>query len=146
MKRRIHLAPFVVKPVSIDKDLKDKLRDEWPAILAGMIEGCLAWQRQGLNPPPVVRATTDEYFREEDAVGQWLDEACEESPHAFTMLDELFGSWREYCGRLGINAGSVRQFSQALANRGLKRGHHSRTRRTGYHGIVLRPATDGLVL
>ena len=139
MKRRVHFVPFVVKPVTVDRDLEEKLRVEWPAILAWMIEGCLAWQQQGLNPPEAVRATTDEYFREEDAVGQWLDEACTDSPGAFTPLKELFASWREWCNGLGNAAGTDRRLSQALRNRGLKRGKHSDTRCTGYHDIVLLP-------
>jgi putative DNA primase/helicase len=110
VKRRVHFVPFVVKPATVDRDLEEKLRAEWPAILSWLIKGCLAWQRDGLNPPQAVRATTEEYFRDEDAVGQWLDETCEESPDGFTALDELFDSWRERCGRLGIAAGSVRQF------------------------------------
>ena len=57
-------------PKRVDKELAAKLRQGARAILAWMVEGCLAWQRDGLNPPAVVRATTEEYFRDEDAVGQ----------------------------------------------------------------------------
>ena len=32
---------------------------EWPGILQWMIEGCLAWQRDGLSPPAIVRDATD---------------------------------------------------------------------------------------
>ena len=133
-----------MKPATVDKDLEQKLRAEWPAILGWMVDGCLAWQQYGLPAPEAVRATTEEYFREEDAVGQWLDEACEDSPNGLTPIDELFNSWREWYGRRGKTAGTDRRLSQALSNRGLKRGKHPRTRRTGYHGIALRTAVGDL--
>lgn len=59
IRRRFHLVPFTVTIANPDKDLIDKLRAEWPAILVWMIEGCLAWQREGLNPPAAVRDATE---------------------------------------------------------------------------------------
>ncbi|MFC7608121.1 hypothetical protein [Teichococcus aestuarii] len=75
--------PFTHKPANPDRELESKLRAEWPGILRGIIEGCLAWQKHGLEQPKVVEATA-EYFSDQDAVRQWLDECCEVSncpPH-----------------------------------------------------------------
>ena len=54
IRRRLHLIPFTVTipPDERDPDLPDKLRAEWPAILRWAIDGCLAWQREGLNHRP----------------------------------------------------------------------------------------------
>jgi hypothetical protein len=43
---------------------------EWPAILRWMIDGCLAWQRDGLVQPKVVSKATEEYFTDQDALRQ----------------------------------------------------------------------------
>jgi len=134
-------VPFTVMPKRVDKELAAKLRQGARAILAWMVEGCLAWQRDGLNPPAVVRATTEEYFRDEDAVGQWLDEECEHTPDAFTETEELFASWRVRCGRLGEPALTKKQLAQTLANRGCRRGNHPRSRHSGFHGVRLRNST-----
>ena len=42
-----------------DPNLRDKLKAEWPGILRWIIEGCLAWQRQGLFAPAAVRDKRD---------------------------------------------------------------------------------------
>jgi putative DNA primase/helicase len=57
IRRRFHLIPFTVTiPLEErDQELTDKLKGEWPGILAWMVKGCLEWQRQGLRPPEAVR-------------------------------------------------------------------------------------------
>lgn len=139
MRRRIHIVPFTVEPKVVDHDLGLKLRAEWPAILAWMIEGCQEWQREGLNAPEVVRTSSADYFSEQDTTGRWLEEECELTKDGFTTLRDLFTSWREWCNRLGEPTGTDRQFSQSLANRGYTRRKDSRTRRWGYCGITVRP-------
>jgi putative DNA primase/helicase len=78
IRRRFHLIPFTVTiPASErDPDLCEKLKIEYPGILSWIIQGCLAWQREGLNPPACVREATQEYFTDEDAQGSWIRECC----------------------------------------------------------------------
>src|SRR5690606_25974113 len=51
MRRRMHLIPFTVTipPDRRDGKLGEKLLAERNGILAWMLEGCLAWQREGLK-------------------------------------------------------------------------------------------------
>ena len=58
MRRRLNIVPFVLKPVTIDKDLEAKLLAEGPSILQWMIQGCLDWQANGLVRPEVVQSAT----------------------------------------------------------------------------------------
>src|SRR5918993_1150660 len=44
-----------------DKDLVEKLKGELPGILNWALEGCAAWQAQGLNPPLLVTEATRNY-------------------------------------------------------------------------------------
>ncbi len=76
-RRRFNIAPFRHKPAAPDKMLTENLKDEWPGILRWLIDGCLEWQRDGLNPPKVVLDSTSEYFAEQDIIVQWLDECCD---------------------------------------------------------------------
>ena len=48
MQRRLNIVPFTRTPAEPDKQLEEKLRDEWPAILRWMIDGCLEWRKDGL--------------------------------------------------------------------------------------------------
>ena len=76
-RRRFNIVPFLNKPPTPDQHLEQKLRAEWPAILRWMIDGCLAWQRDGLVRPAIVAAATEEYFSEQDILRQWVEECCE---------------------------------------------------------------------
>jgi P4 family phage/plasmid primase-like protien len=135
MRRRIQVVPFTVTPARVDKELGRKLREEFPAILAWMIDGCLEWQRQGLNPPPSVRATTEQYFSDEDAVGRWLAEACELDEEGRVTTQELFQSWREWANSQGEYVGSMKRFASALVARKFPRWQDSDTRRMGFAGL-----------
>src|SRR2546426_4897020 len=140
IRRRLHLIPFIIRPPRPDLELPAKLREEGPAILAWMIEGCLDWQREGLAPPAVVRAATEEYFSDEDALGRWLAEECVEQPEVAQATLELFSSWSEWCRERGEDPGSSRRFAQVLINRGYKRWRDPKTRRHGFAGVQARPA------
>ena len=64
IRRRFHLVPFdqTIPEHERDHELSNKLKAEWPGILAWMLEGCLEWQKIGLSPPEIVRAATDNYL------------------------------------------------------------------------------------
>jgi putative DNA primase/helicase len=49
---------------------------EWPGILRWAIEGCLEYQRRGLDQPPAVRDATKEYLETQDAIASWLEESA----------------------------------------------------------------------
>jgi putative DNA primase/helicase len=103
-----------------------------------MIDGCLAWQKQGLNPPKSVREASADYLAGEDVLGQWLEERCLISAKIeFTGTSALYDDWRSWCDRSGLPAGSSKAFSQRLSERGLTRSPRKDTR--GFVGIGLRP-------
>ena len=98
----------------------------------------LAWQRDGLAASEAVRAATDEYLSDEDALGRWLLEECEEQPEAAQATLDLFVSWSNWCRERGEDAGSSRRFAQLLINRGFKRWRDPKTRRHGFAGVRAR--------
>ena len=76
IRDRILMVPFTVyiAPEQRDPDLPKKLQAEAPAILRWLIDGCLAWQRDGLNPPEAVTAAVDDYMADEDVLGTFIRE------------------------------------------------------------------------
>lgn len=75
-RRRFNIVPFLHKPEAPDRQLEKKLMDEAPGILRWMIEGCLDWQRSGLERPKIVTEATAEYFEAQDTIGRWIAERC----------------------------------------------------------------------
>ena len=81
-----------------DKHLKEVLREEYPGILAWLVQGCLEWQQHGLSPPASIIKAVDDLAAEEDYIGQFLDDCLihHDDEHVripCTRLNELFRWW-----------------------------------------------------
>ncbi len=76
--RRIHLLPFrvIIPKHERDPNLFRRLLKEMQGILAWAVQGCLAWQERGLDPPDEVLQEVEHYRRSEDVFMQWFDECC----------------------------------------------------------------------
>ena len=74
--RRIKLIPFEVNiPADkVDKNLKYKLRKEFPQILAWAVDGCLKWQKYGIEEPACVTEATQEYKQEMDLIAGFVEQ------------------------------------------------------------------------
>ena len=147
MKRRLHLIPFTVTipPERRDAGLTDKLLAERDGILAWAVQGCLAWQREGLRPPASVVSATAEYFDEEDAVGDFLDEEAQRHPQARVAVADVFQRWQDWAGRRGEYVGTSRWLAQQLANRGFERTRiHGGVKALA--GLSLKPKDSGVRL
>ena len=120
--RRIHLLPFTVQiPVAErDPDLKAKLAEELPGILAWAVKGCLEWQQDGLAPPPVVVAATAGYREEMDTLAAFLAECCEIDRMARIEARDLYGAYKEWASAAGEPVASQRALGMRLAERGLE--------------------------
>lgn len=74
--RRIKLIPFEVNipKEKVDKNLKYKLRQEFPQILAWAVEGCMKWQSDGVNDPECVLEATKDYKQEMDLIAGFVEQ------------------------------------------------------------------------
>lgn len=85
--RRIRLIPFEVNiPADkVDKKLKHKLLEESKGILKWMVDGAIAYEKEGLDPPECVKRSTEEYRSEMDLIAAFVD-ACIEIDYNSTEL------------------------------------------------------------
>ena len=76
--RRIKLIPFTVTITDNkkDKQLSAKLREELPGILSWAVEGCLLWQKEGLDMPDEVKIATEGYREDMDTFSIFIEECC----------------------------------------------------------------------
>ena len=115
--RRIHMIPFNVQipEDKVDKNLTHKLKAEMTAIFKWCIDGCLMWQREGLQMPAAVLKSVREYRREMDVISAFIEDKCTlEGTVQASMLYAAYASWadsnNEYCM-------SNTKFSTELAKR-----------------------------
>ena len=105
-----------------DHDLSARLEAELPGILNWAIDGCLAWQTEGLAEPDAVRADTDAYRRSEDMLQQWVgDEGWMLSAGLTTTGKDLTDSWAEWTERIHGRRRSGQEMAQRLTVAGVKK-------------------------
>jgi len=124
MWRRIRLIPFMkaFDSAQADKGLPDKLKAEAPGILNWLIEGCLAWQKDGLKVPPAIERATHEYEAESDPLAPFLADCCEVGPAFKVTKGELWGAYQGWCARNKERPVSRNAFAEKLKSRGFGEG------------------------
>ncbi len=127
--RRLAMVPFAQTfwdaakgesgPVDlkIDPDLSRKLSDDREAVLAWCVDGCLAWQRDGLTQPQTVRKMTSEYQEAEDVIRQWICECCIEGAQYEVKAGVAFNSYRQWCEAIAERPVSNKKFGIYLKSR-----------------------------
>jgi putative DNA primase/helicase len=139
---RVRLIPFTVSIPKAEQDLTlpAQLRAEWPGILAWAIQGCLAWQRDGLGLPDEVRTATDTYRAEMDVLGGFLRDTCVLELNASIAAGELYQTYESWGHKQGEKTISATAFGLRVAERGFA---HKRTRAGRFWlGLRLRTAMD----
>jgi putative DNA primase/helicase len=123
-------------------DLPDRLRGEYPGILAGCVRGCLDWQRNGLGVPNEVAKATENYRSEQDSLIGFLDEDCIADPSVREKASRLYEKYRARCQRLGESPLSMTAFGNAMTERGFQR---KESHGIWYLGIGLRPDSSFVI-
>ena len=140
-RRRLHLIPFTVTIPREERDpkLSEKLQAEYPGILRWMVEGCVAWQVGGLNPPPTVIAATEAYLVNEDSVAAWIGECCWVDKGHYDTLVNLFASWKSWAEANGERVGQRKELAKALDGRPELTRRENRDGRAGWDGLAVIP-------
>lgn len=141
--RRMKLLPFVhVVPESDRvKGLEHQLiREEGPAILAWLIQGCVDYLRDGLAEPGSVSAATKAYEKDQDTVARFVEECCARGSRTAqgmsVRVPELRSEYERWCKQEGETPVSPKALTMALTSRydvGSERSRDSRY----YSGIRL---------
>lgn len=143
---RVNVIPFTQDFEKTDnKNLTDQLIAELPGILNWALTGLAAWQQQGLNPPPVVLQHVQEYRKESDLLGQFLEEFLVNDPTGEIVASEAYQLYHTNARNNGENwPMKANIFGRSLVQRG-----YTTTRKvidarlqTVYRGLRLRTAYD----
>jgi putative DNA primase/helicase len=121
---RIKLIPFEVTIPEAERDdkLAEKLAAEAEGILAWAIQGYVAWQRERLAVPEIVRRATQGYREAMDAIGSFIDEECVTGDEFEVAASELYAAYKEWAKLNEEYTYSQRRFGDALTERGYEVG------------------------
>jgi putative DNA primase/helicase len=119
IRRRLYLIPFEANIPAERRDtgLAERLRAEAGGILAWAIEGCIQWQRVGLQAPDRVRAATADYLEQQDVLGLWLAE-CVDTGKGRARRGDLYKSFKAWAEDAGEYVLPQKRFVAALESRG----------------------------
>lgn len=136
--RRLNLIPFTVQipDHKKDKNLKYKLQTELQGILKWAIDGCLMWQREGLEKPKSVVAASQDYRNEMDQIGTFIETCCETGPGLKISGGELYKVYREWASDNGEHTFTNTKFGREISKK------YSKEKAGGfmvYKGITLKP-------
>jgi putative DNA primase/helicase len=123
-RRRFEEFPFEVTIPEDRRDSKlaEKLRGELPGVLLWALEGCDAWQREGLGRSAKVQAATGAYFAENDRLAAFLAECCTFAPDNRVSRAGLRTAYQAWCDREGEHPINPRDFGEQLRQRGATEG------------------------
>lgn len=138
--RRLRLIPFQyeVPEDQVIDDLQGILATEHgPAILSWIIDGAVAYCRNGLQEPESVKVATGEYAHDQDTVARFLDEMChvgggENVTYKASLIRSAYESW---CHETGDEPVSAKAFGMALRRHGIE-PRRTKTARM-YVGVAL---------
>jgi putative DNA primase/helicase len=101
--RRVRLIPFenVIRAEEKDTRLGDRLRDEYPGILAWAIRGAVRYFELGLGSAPEADAATQAYREEESTIRRFVEDRCDLDPEAWVLTAPLYAEFKTWAERNG---------------------------------------------
>jgi putative DNA primase/helicase len=125
--RRVRLIPFdvTIPEEERDKKLGERLQKYADGILCWMLEGCLAWQMQGLGTASAVQRATNSYRGESDVFAAWLDECCVVQANTKHAAGDLYANYKRWAAGNAERELTQTEFGKRMAARGFEktRGH-----------------------
>ena len=117
--RRVLRIPWNRRIPNSKKDpfFLDKLKVEAPGILNRLVEGCVAWQKKGLQPPPRVTLATDAYRVEMDVLAEFMEDRCIIGPGQRVIKKQLYLDYADWCEDMKQRPQNYALFNRQLSER-----------------------------
>lgn len=145
--RRIHLITWPVTIPEPERDglLQQKLIErESAGILNWIIQGALAWNQEGLNPPPSINEAREAYQAEEDEVGQFVEQCLDEVEEINGAIGRdtatIWNAFSAWCKREGIPPKGQRWLTTRLQK---KYRYHRAGGWAGFPGLQVKTFLSG---
>lgn len=104
-----------------DKTLKDKLstKEALSGILNWMIEGWIAFCKEGLEPPEAVTKATVEYETSSDKLQNFINDCLVKSVGKNISVKDAYAKYEEWCSENGYHTENKRNFISDCQSKGI---------------------------
>ena len=119
LMRRIMIIrfPVVIPPGERDHNLPSLLAGELAGILNWALKGYDDWKANKLQPPGEVNEATNSYRRDNDPVGQFIEDRCDHAPGAKASTKELYDNFEGWCTMNGHDPMPMSEFGKVLGRK-----------------------------
>ena len=104
-------------PEERDHRLLEKLKAELPGILQWAIRGCLEWQKQGLNVPECLKQATEDYRREQNVLGHFVEDELIENDKLKAACGQMYEHYKEWADNNGEYQMTATEFKARMEQR-----------------------------
>lgn len=140
---RMRIVPFTVSFIGReDVHLKAKLAEERSGILRWLVEGCLAWQEQGLGTAKAIEDATNEYREDSDTLGGFIGECCVRDLNARSVASDIYREYKTWAEARGEHPKTQTALGRDLVQLGFKKAKHRHGWVYTGIGIAERPASE----
>ena len=136
--RRVKVLPFNRHFATKDRidDLPDMLMKEMPGIFNWALEGLFRLQDRGsFTEPKQIKNRTEEYQRESNTVGLFIDDVCVIGATEKVRATDLYAKYREWAKDNGFSQFSSRSFKREMIKLDFEHKHMNRG--SFYQGVNL---------
>lgn len=138
IRRRIKIIRF---PNSVpedkqDKHLFEKLIKEKDGIFSMLLDYYRVYKEKGLVEPEEVKDLTEDYFKSNDIIQQWIDEDCLTGKGFHDYANNLWGDFKIWYDKRN----EFFRYSQTLFGRNLSKKFHKATQfgKVAYEGVQVK--------
>ncbi|RJF81114.1 hypothetical protein D3877_12895 [Azospirillum cavernae] len=120
--RRVILVPFEVfiTPEERDPHILDKLLEEKEGVLNWLLTGLWLWREEGLDPPAKIMAAVEEYKRDQDPLGDFLEAEAAGIQGKRVTATALYAAYAVWCERNAVEPLKQNGFGRKMKDRGFR--------------------------
>lgn len=119
-----------------DKELPQKLESELPGILTWCVQGCLNYQRRGLEPIEKIKKATAQYRYDSDVLNQFIDQKLVIDRSKEIQASGLYEAYKQWCRDNEEYLMTSTMFGKRMVEKGFSK--NPRGSYIFYRGIELR--------
>ncbi|MCI0778035.1 MAG: hypothetical protein J4N95_07630, partial [Chloroflexi bacterium] len=143
--RKIRLIPFLQSFANRgDKGLEEKLLSESAGILTWLVQGALAWQERGLEPPKAVTIATEAYRLESDRLAEFIEGCCVTGAEFSVKANAIYKQYRDWADEQGLQKQEILSSTKFGTMMGERYDKRREGRGNVYVGIGLRDSGSPL--